>query len=234
MARDTRKKLSLPAPLTVRMLRRAAQSAENLPLAGEAVRRMQALEEWAVAELKQRMDALADAELFELRSRRADPDLPAALLADLLDDADKLTVEQARRQRYVLVLRQLCPDQAKMLSVLAAGRTQPLIHIGAGLPAAPVRHMVLENATSLGRSAGVTERDEVPSMVGHMRTLGLLDIGAEDDAFKTDYEILEADTVVREAMTYVKDTLRLWPRVQRHTVALSDFGRGLWEAAAPD
>lgn len=235
MARENRKRMSLPAPASVRLLRRAAQAAEGLPVAGNAVRRLQALEDWAMAELKQRMDTLAESELMAFRERRAEPAVgPATLMAELLADADRLSPEEARHQRYLLVLRQLCPDQAKMMAALAAGQVQPLIHVGAGLPAAPIRHMVLENATSLGRAAGVTLRDEVPQMVTHMRALGLLEVGPEDDGLQTDYEILEAETVVREALTYVKETLRLWPRLQRHTVALSPFGRGLWDAARPD
>lgn len=235
MADGPSKSLRLPTPSSVAFLRRAMERAEQFPVAGGAVRRMQAVEEWAVAELKYRLDEMPDTD----GKRGASPGDSDArsrartLLAGLLAEADNQTLDEACEQQYLQVLGQLCPDQAKMLAVAADGRVLPLIHVGAGLPAGPIRETVLHNATSLGREAGVTLRESVPRLVGQMRSLGLLDVGPEDDTLKTAYEVLAADTVAREASSYVKDTLRMWPRLQRHTVMLSAFGRELWDAVGP-
>lgn len=234
MADSQSKSLRLPTPSSVQFIRRAMERAEQWPVAGGAVRRMQAVEEWAVAELKYRLDELpesGDGKQCESGSDAAQR--ARELMVALLAEADNQTLDQACERQYVQAMEQLCPDQAKMLAALGDGRVLPLIHVGAGLPAGPVREIVLENATSLGREAGVTLRESVPLLVGQMRTLGLLHIGPEDDTLKTAYEVLAADTVVREANTYIKNTLRMWPRLQRHTVSLSAFGQDLWRVAGP-
>ncbi|MDT0634508.1 Abi-alpha family protein [Spectribacter hydrogenooxidans] len=231
MADKPGKSLSLPTPMPVRLLRRAAERAQEWPMAGTAVKRLQAAEEWAVNELKHRLDELSDSE--PRRPRPSHSTDARAMLAGLLNDADRLTIDQAREREFIGVLGQLCPDQAKMLAVLGDGRQLPLLHVGAGLPAGSIREWVLENATSLGREAGVTLRDDVPRLVGQMRSLGVLHVGPEDAGLKTAYEMLAADTGVRDASVYIKNTLRLWPRIQRHTVSLSRFGQALWAFAGP-
>lgn len=234
MTDNSSKALRVPTPGSVAFLRRAMQRAEQLPVAGGAVRRLQSVEEWAVAELKYRLDEMSDT--GARRPSRGDRDARQGareLMATLLSDADNLTLDQARERQYLRVLAQLSPDQAKMLAVVADDRVLPLIHVGAGLPAGPVREVVLENASSIGREAGVTLRESVPLMVGQMRRLGLLDIGPEDEKLKTAYEVMAADTAVREASRHVRQNLRLWPRLLRHTVMISGFGRELWQFAGP-
>lgn len=233
MPQPPRTSLSLRPPLPVRLLRDAAARAQEWPVAGEAVRRLRLAEAWAVAELKQRMEELADARLREPPPASADD--CRHQLAQLLASADNRSLDEACCQQYGAVLAQLCPDQAKMLAVLApAGRRVPLVHVGAAtLPGGAIRHMVLENATALGREAGVTLREHVPRLVGHLRALGLLALGPEDSDAKAAYEMLGADTNVRAALVQVKNELNLWPRVQRHTVALSPFGQELWQAVGP-
>lgn len=227
------KSLRLPTPLGVRLARRALSAAGDLPVAGAAVRRLQDAEAWALVELKQRLDMLGDGEGLRPQPSGVGP-RPAELLAGLLHDADHETLNRAREREYVAVLERLNPDQAKMLAVLADGRRVPLCHIGAGLPAGSVREVVLHNATTLGRDAGVTLRDRVPVMVTQMRDLGLLELGPEEPGMKTAYEILATDDAVRDAMRFVKERLKLWPRVMRYTVGLSAFGRELWAAAGPE
>lgn len=235
MADGPSKNLRLPTPSSVEFLQRAMERAEQWPVAGGAVRRMQAVEEWAVAELKYRLDEMPEPGTRQPREQSDGSAQQAReLLAGLLADADRETLEQATQRQYMNVLAQLSPDQAKMLAALSDGRVLPLVHVGAGLPAGPIREILLENATSLGREAGVTLREHVPRLVGQMRWLGLLHIGAEDDTLKTAYEVLAADTLVRETCNHVKETLRLWPRLQRHTVSLSAFGRELWDFAGPE
>lgn len=228
------KSLRLPTPLSVRLVRRALDAAGELPVAGAAVRRLQDAEAWALLELKQRLDALGE----DGDGARTVPSgvgtRPAELLARLLYDADHESLARAREREYVAVLERLNPDQAKMLAALADGRRVPLCHVGAGLPAGPVREIVLYNATTLGRDAGVNLRDRVPVMVTAMRELGLLELGPEEPQMKTDFEILATDDAVRDATMLVKDRLKLWPRLLRYTVGLSAFGRELLAAAQPE
>lgn len=223
--------LRLPTPFGVRLLRHAMNAAEDLPVAATAVRGLRDVEAWAVAELKHRLEVLTEAREHAPPARDGSP---AELLSALLYDADRQSLDQARERAYQAILQSLCPDQAKMLAVLADGHRVPLCHVGAAVfPGGPIREIVLHNATTLGRDAGVTLRALVPVMVTRMRDLGLLELGPEEPEMKTAFEILETDEAMHAAVHFVKDRLKAWPRVLRHSVGLSPFGRELWLAAQP-
>ncbi|MDN5862856.1 MAG: Abi-alpha family protein, partial [Salinisphaera sp.] len=185
----------------------------------------------AVSELKLRLD-----DLSERRGRpsaRGNGSAARAEMAALLAEADHMTLDDARERQYAAVVAQLSPEQAKMLAVLATPRSLPLIHVGAGSRAGPIRYLVLENVTNLGREAGVILRDQVPRLVGHLRTLGLVALGPPVDGMRVDYDLLLADTAVRQAVAHVRETLGMRARLQRHSLALSDFGRTFWQAVGP-
>lgn len=208
------------------------RDAEDWPLAGSAVRRMADAEAWALIELKQRLDALDDS---PARPREADRRAtPAAMLADLVRRSRGIDPDAALDALYRQTLSQLVPDQVSMLDVLAERRVAPLCHLGASrLPAGPISITVLSNASSLGREAGVLLREYVPQYMSHLLTLGLLRAGPEDDALEPEYELLMADTQLREMRQHVRETLRLYPRTLRASVSLSDYGRALWRDCRP-
>lgn len=208
------------------------RDAEDWPVAGSAVRRMADAETWALIELKQRLDALDDA---PARPREAErPATPAELLAGLVRRSRSVDPDAALDALYRQTLSQLVPDQVAMLDVLAERRIAPLCHLGASrLPAGPISMTVLSNASSLGREAGVLLREYVPQYMTHLLALGLLQAGPADDALEPEYELLMADTQLREMRQHVRDTLRLYPRILRASVSLSDYGRALWRDCRP-
>lgn len=210
----------------------AVREAEGWPMAGSAVRRLSQAENWALIELKQRLDALDDP---PARPRVADnPPAPAEMLADLVRRSRALDPDAALDALYRQTLAQLVPDQVAMLDVLAERRMAPLCHLAASrLPAGPVSFTVLSNISSLGREAGVLLREYVPQYMTHLLALGLLRAGPEDDALSDEYELLMADTQLREMHSHVRDTLRLYPRILRASVSLSDYGRALWRDCRP-
>lgn len=234
MAESPYENLRVPTPSSVMLLRRTMERVEGWPVAGRAVKRVRRMEDWAVAELQRRMDEFQETSQMQAAQAIGDArERARAVMSGLLNEADERSLDQVSERQYLWVLEQLSPDQAKMLAALVDGRVFPLIHIGAGLPAGPIRENVLENATNLGREAGIALRQRVPFLVGQMRGLGLLHIGPQDKSLETAYEVLAADTIVRETNTYIKETMGMWPRAQRHTLSLSTFGREFWEFASP-
>lgn len=205
----------------------ALRDAEGWPVAGTAVRRLADAETWALIELKQRLDELEDRPLTPEEIGHAPA--PAEMLADLIERSYRVDPDAARDDLYRQTLSQLVPDQVSMLAVLAERGIAPLCHVGGSrLPAGPVGVTVLSNASSLGRDAGVLLRDCVPQYVTQLIQLGLVRIGPEDDALDAEYELLLADTQLREAYEHVRQTLRLYPRIVQASVTLSDYGRTLW------
>ena len=219
-------------PRALDRLKGVIRDAEDWPVAGSAVRRMADAETWALIELKQRLDELDDAPAPPRSADRAAT--PAEMLAGLVRRSRGIDPDAALDALYRQTLSQLVPDQVSMLDVLAERRIAPLCHLAASrLPAGPVSMAVLSNASSLGREAGVLLREYVPQYMTQLLALGLLQAGPEQDALEPEYELLMADTQLREMRRYVRETLRLYPRTLRASITLSDYGQALWRDCRP-
>ena len=161
----------------------------------------------------------------------ADPDAPESLISKmgkLLDRALDQSTAGSQVELFHRLLDQLVADEARIVGALSDGSASPLVHVysrsrNTGQP-------VLENACLIGRTANVALPNMVPQYVGHLLSLGLVEIGPEDPAKKADYEILMAEPMVLRA---IKGASRgpLTARVEKQTLGLSGLGRGLWEAA---
>lgn len=148
-----------------------------------------------------------------------------ALLTQSMQDSPT----ESRRTLHEVLVSQLVPDEARILSALSDGSRYPLVHIaepGVG----SYQKTVLENASSVGRAAGVALPDRVHLYVSNLRRLGLVQSGPEDHSLKDDYDILLTEPKLRAAIAATAKGPR-GARVIRRTVRISDLGRELWEAA---
>lgn len=148
-------------------------------------------------------------------------------MAELLRRSTASDAETAREQLYALILRQLAPDEARMVSLLVTGSAFPVIDVveRTGFGAA---RAVLYNASTLGKAAGVSLPDHVPAYVTRIVALGLALLGPEDAALSTEYEILLTDETVREAQRGLSR-----PRFVRRSVRISSLGAQFWAACDP-
>ena len=231
-----KKNLTVRTPRAFQFLRQAARAAEEWPVAGSAVRRFQDAETWAMAELKQRLDAMSDAPQERARTRGPAVEGPAPqdMMARLIMQSRGVDPEAARVWMYRQTLSRLVPDQVAMMALLADREIAPLCNVAAGrLPAGPVSVVVLANASSLGRDAGVLLRDYVPQYMSEMLALGVFEAGPEDGRLADQYELLLADTQLRKTMDRVRREMKLYPRLQRFSVHMSDYGKALWQDCRP-
>ena len=145
----------------------------------------------------------------------------------LLDRALDQSTTGSQVELYHRLLDQLVADEARIVGALSDGSASPLVHV---YSRARSSGATLENACLIGRTANVALPNMVPQYVGHLLSLGLVEIGPEDPAKKADYEILMAEPMVLRA---IKSVSRgpLTARVEKLTLSLSGLGRGLWEAA---
>jgi hypothetical protein len=148
-----------------------------------------------------------------------------ALLSESLEH-DALSSE---REYLVAVLRQLLPDEARIIAALAEGPPAPTVSVyrrGSS-------DVLLDNASLVGRTAAVTLPSRTTRYVAHLLHLGLVETGPEDKGDPVGYEMLLADRAVRPALK--EGALGKLPaRVERRTLRLSEHGRALWEATRPD
>lgn len=232
----SKKNLRVRTPRAFQFLRQAARAAEDWPVAGSAVRRFQDAESWAMTELKQRLDSMADDNAE--RPQSGDSDIggpsPRDMMSLLLARSRGVDPDAARTWLYRQTLSRLVPDQVAMMALLSERDLAPLVHVAAGrLPAGPVSVVVLSNASSLGRDAGVLLRDYVPQYMTEMLAMGIFEAGPEDDRLADQYELLLADTQLRTTMDRVRNEMRLYPRLQRFAVRMSDYGKALWQDCRP-
>jgi hypothetical protein len=138
---------------------------------------------------------------------------------------------ESRRTLHEVLVSELVPDEARILSALSDGSSYPLVHIatpGVG----KYQKLILENASSVGRAAGVALPDRVHVYVSHLRRLGLVEVGPEDHSLKDEYDILLTEPNLRAAVAGAGKGPR-GARIIRRTVRMSDLGRELWGAARP-
>jgi hypothetical protein len=139
------------------------------------------------------------------------------------------TPSDSRRTLHEVLVAELVPDEARILSALSDGSSYPLVHIAAP-GVGRDQKLVLENASSVGRAAGVALPDRVHVYVSHLRRLGLVEAGPEDHSLKDEYDILLTEPNLRATIAAIGKGPR-GARIIRRTVRMSDLGRELWEAA---
>lgn len=154
--------------------------------------------------------------------------VPQALLQDLLGRALQSNTDSGHEDFYVSVLRQLVPDEARILAALASGSASPLVSVYRRGNSEPI----LENASLIGRTAAVTIPSRTPSYVAHLLRLGIVELGPEDQKAGRDYELLLADRAVRDALSE-GELGKVPAKVVRRTLRLTSTGRDLWAAARP-
>ena len=150
-------------------------------------------------------------------------------LRELLSRSVRESPAESRRTLHAALLGELVPDEARILSALSDGAVYPLIHV-AGPGFVGTQERLLENASSVGRAAGVALPERVPLYVSHLRRLGLVDSGPEDPSLRDEYEVLLTDPRLRATLASHGKGPR-GARIIRRTVRLSDLGRELWAAA---
>lgn len=231
--------------------------AKRLPGAEAAERELNKLERAALTELGKRIDEATDPYMAALRGSasgyavdgKAGPGgvagetsrglVPAsdldvgfeplrAAMSELLGRSISYSEERAREYLYALVLRQLTPDEARMVSALSDGSPFPVVHVAERSGVGGTGTYLVRNMSSLGKAAGVTLLDHVPHYTTRLCALDLAVLEDESPSLQTQYEILQAEENVRQAQQNAKR-----PKIIRNTIRMSAFGAQFWEACHP-
>ncbi|WP_033294444.1 Abi-alpha family protein [Amycolatopsis jejuensis] len=151
-----------------------------------------------------------------------------AAMAELLNHSIGFGRERAREYLYAIILRQLTPDEARILSALSDGSPFPAIDVAERTSMGGTGRIVLRNASTVGKTAGVSLPDQVPGYVTRLIGLGLVELDEEVPALETQYEILLTDESIREVEKQVKRT-----KIIRRTIHISRLGAQFWQACDP-
>jgi hypothetical protein len=130
------------------------------------------------------------------------------------------------------VLQGLLPDQARILSALADGTTYPLLTVEGGARFGVALNPVVEFVSSVGKRAGARCPDLAPAYLTQLHAFGLIEIGTSVLADAVQYEMLETETSVRNAMDQLKKSGRRG-RIVRGSLRISPLGARLWASCGP-
>lgn len=163
------------------------------------------------------------------RTSRASEESLQEKMAYLLNRALGQSTISSRTDLFHKVLDQLVPDEARIIGALSDGSTTPMVSVYALTAKGTKGEPLLEHAALVGKTANVALPGLTPTYVGHLLSLGLLEVGPEDPSLKEEYQILQADPQVLKAL---KRGGRgpLAARTERHTLTLSVVGRQFWDA----
>ena len=206
---------------------------QRVPGGSFAQEQLERMEARLLQELKARLDAMerspavAVLALSVTQKGRGKPRAPADLLRDLLEASNDQTRDEALTVYYTRALASLVPDEARILSVLADGRSFPLVSIHAGPRLGMATRPVEEALSTVGRQAAVHCPELVPYYIQRLRTWGLVQIDAEESGRQTDYQMLEADGTVRKLLARIEEGGER-ARVSRRILRMSEIGRAFW------
>ncbi len=226
-----------------RMLSRSGWGlARRLP-GGQALQReVQRLQDAALNEVRRMLDvpgsaASPDVTREEHRAMMLihDSDGPEPLrsaMNELLERSVEPDRGASREYLYGNIISQLVPDEARILAALSDGSVFAAADVVAKHFGRPPR-VVLANASTVGRSAGVVTPDNVTTYLTRLLGFGLVELGPPDDSINTQYDILVTDASVQAAEATVEARKLGSGRLIRKTLSISQFGREFWSATDP-
>ncbi|MCG5434163.1 DUF4393 domain-containing protein [Mycobacterium sp. MYCO198283] len=155
---------------------------------------------------------------------------PVELMRTLLDQSMYNRPADSRTALYANLIGDMVPDEARILAALSDGTAYPVIDVAEPMLGTSSA-VVLSNASTVGRAAGVSLPDRTPLYVSRLVLAGLAHIGPEGpNTMFDDYEMLLTDAAVNAAIGRARRGMRS-ARVIRRTVRITELGSELWEAA---
>ena len=163
----------------------------------------------------------------------SDPQSLAEAMEQMLRRSMDQSPSDSRRSLFEHVVRELVPDEARILAALADGSRYPLLDVVAA-PRGKAARVVLRNASNVGRAAGVAVPSLVPTYVTHLLALGLVETAPENPKLEDEYQILMTESEVKSAHAEAASAGFRASRIVRGTLRISALGRDFWAAARPD
>jgi hypothetical protein len=121
---------------------------------------------------------------------------------------------------YSRILDELAPDEARILLLLLKGGPQPSVDVRTGGPTGVISStLVASGLTMIGPRAGVRYLDEVPAYLNNLFRLGLIWFSREQLDDPMEYQVVEAQPDVLEAMHSVR-----FAKPVRRSIHLTPFG----------
>lgn len=152
------------------------------------------------------------------------------MYANLLAAAMDTRTAEGAHPAFVEIIRQLTPDEARILRLLAAPRALPLLTVRKEYKTPTEQERggqdVLTHFSLLGWEAGCDYPDQTPVYLDNLCRLGLAEIPAfYEYTAKGVYDALENHSRVREVVEQLKDDPKWKASIERKGLKVTDLGR---------
>lgn len=145
----------------------------------------------------------------------------------LLERSRDVWDEDVGHPAYAQILTELAPDEARILLLLLREGPQPSVDVRTGGPTGLVAsRLIASGLTTIGPRAGCRQLDRVPSYLHNLFRLGLVWFSREQVRDPMEYQVLEAQPDVVEAMQSMRMT-----RPVRRSIHLTPFGNDFCRAS---
>ena len=208
--------------------------ARRLPGVSAGEREVQRLENAVFRELARRIDSAsppAQLPAAAANGRRpagvSDAQTPPELMEALLQRSISQTPRDGERNLIEMLVRELVPDEARIIAALADGTPYAVIDV-VGRGGSDRGRTLLANASNVGRAAGVVLPERTPTYVAHLLALDLARRGPELESLREQYDILLTERAVMKARDD-SGGMR-GARILRASLRISELGETLWKA----
>ena len=176
-------------------------------------------------------------------------DEPEPVDAEVVEETDQPTVEQLREMgrdllrrsadvydddeahpAYARILQQLAPDEARILRLLASEGPQPAVDVRTAGPLALARsELVAPGLNMIGPAAGIKHNARLKAYLNNLYRLGLIWFSREPLPDPLEYQVLEAQPDVAEAMEEAGRG-----KTVRRSIHLTEFGEDFCKLVLPE
>ncbi|MDT0200332.1 Abi-alpha family protein [Nocardioides sp. AE5] len=140
--------------------------------------------------------------------------------AELLQRSRDVWNESSAHPAYGRILTELAPDEGRILLLLMRSGPQATVDVRTGGPVGMVSSdLVAAGLNMIGPRAGLRYVDQVPSYLNNLFRLGLIWYSKEQLKDPLEYQVVEAQPDVLEAMHSVR-----FPKMVRRSIHLTPFG----------
>jgi hypothetical protein len=150
---------------------------------------------------------------------------------DLLRRSADVYDDDAAHPAFARIIHDLAPDEARILRLLCREGPQPAVDVrtAGALSRASRSEMVAPGLNMIGPAAGVKHPDRIKSYLDNLSRLGLLWFSREPLEDPLEYQVLEAQPEVSEAMEKAGKG-----KTVRRSIHLTEFGDDFCTAVLPD
>ena len=146
--------------------------------------------------------------------------------ADLMRRSRDVWNDEEAHPAYGRILSELAPDEGRVLMLLLSKGPQPSVDVRTGGPVGMLSsRLIAPGLTMIGSRAGLRHTDQVPAYLNNLFRLGLVWFSRETLRDVHQYQVVEAQPDVLEAMHSVR-----YAKVVRRSIHLTPFGEDFCRA----